>query len=68
LHLAIAARVSKPSGEQHRKSRALVLVSATNSQFTADLFDKRSNDPHAQSFTSGGIESFWQALAIIGNR
>ena len=58
----------RKSGEQHCKSRALVLVIPTNSQFTADLFDKSSNDPHSQSFAGGGIESFRQACAIIGNR
>jgi hypothetical protein len=46
----------------------LVLVSAINSQFTADLFDKRSNDPHSQSFAGDGIESLRQGWTIIGNR
>jgi hypothetical protein len=52
--------------KQHCKSRTSVLVGATNPQFTADLFDKSSNDPHSQSFAGGGIESFRQVWAIIG--
>jgi hypothetical protein len=56
------------SSKQHRKSRALVLVSAINSRFTANLFDKRSNDPHSQSFAGDGIETFRQGWTIIGNR
>jgi hypothetical protein len=56
------------SEEQHRKSRTLVAIATADPQFTADLFDKRPNNPHPQSFAAGGIKSLWQTGAVIGDR
>src|SRR5271166_4846579 len=60
--------ICEQSGEQHRKSRALVLIASTNPQFTADPLDKRPNNPHSQSFAGGWIKSFRPNRAIIGDR
>jgi hypothetical protein len=55
------------SVEEHRNSRALVLIVSTNPQFGVDLFDKRSNYPQSQSFTIGRIKTLWQTGPVIGN-
>ena len=46
--------------------RALVPIASTNPQFTADLFDKRANNPHSQSFAVGWINSLRQTRARYG--
>jgi hypothetical protein len=48
------------SMEQDCKSRALPLVAPSDSQFTADPFDKRPNNGHSQSFADGWIKSIRQ--------
>jgi hypothetical protein len=65
---AHAERLFQQSEEQHRKSRTLVTIAATDPQFTADLFDKRPNNPHSQSLAIGWIKTLRQTRAVIGNR
>src|SRR5271165_5062585 len=60
--------ICEQSGEQHRKSRALVLIASTNPQFAAYPFDKRPNNPHSQSFAGGWVKSCRQDRAIVGDR
>jgi len=45
--------IGAPSREQHRRSRALVLVASINPQFAADRSDERPNDRHSQAFAGG---------------
>ena len=54
---ARAERILQQSEEQHPKPRTLVPIGAIDSQFTADLFDKRPNDFHSQSFAASWIKS-----------
>src|SRR6266851_8931760 len=63
--MAIALQQSE---EQHRKSRAVVLVAPIDPHFTADLFDKRPDNSHSESFAAGWIKSLRQSRAFIGDR
>ena len=56
------------SREQHRKSRALVVITSTNVQFIADPFDGRPDNFHSQSFAGGWIKSFRQNRTVIGDQ
>jgi hypothetical protein len=47
---AHAERLFQQSEEQHRKSRALVLIASIDPQFGANLFDEGLYNSHSQSF------------------
>jgi hypothetical protein len=46
------ASLFQRSEEQHRKSRTLAAIAAIDPQFASDLFDKRLNNSHPQSFAA----------------
>src|SRR6185369_9682471 len=56
------------SREQHRKSRALVVIVLTNLHCTADPADKRLNYSHPHALAGGWIKTLRQTCTVIADR